>query len=110
MSVNRTIVFREMNLGNNFSHKLSEIIHIDRHRFSLLNLSKNNLGDSGVKILMHEICRSQSLVHLNLSSNEISNEGMIKIFKGLSDNESLISLNLSTVDGVARNRISYSGI
>jgi Leucine Rich repeat len=50
------------------------------------------------------------LVHLNLASNDISNEGMIAIFKGLTDNESVISLNLSTVDGVARNHISQSGI
>ena len=85
-------------------------MHLDRNRFSHLDLSKNNLGDSGVKILIHEISRSQSLVHLNLASNDISNEGMISIFKGLTDNESIISLNLSTVDGVARNRISQSGI
>jgi hypothetical protein len=45
-----------------------------------------------------------------LASNDISNEGMIAIFKGLQVNESVVSLNLATIDGVARNRISHSGI
>ena len=59
---------------------------------------------------MPEIRKSKSIIELNLASNEISNEGMIVIFQNLADNDSVISINLSTIDGVARNRISQTGI
>jgi Ran GTPase-activating protein (RanGAP) involved in mRNA processing and transport len=48
-----------------------------------LDLQKNSLGDKGVKVLMHAVSHSRSLVSLNLASNDISNEGMLAIFKGL---------------------------
>lgn len=50
------------------------------------------------------------MVHLSLASNEICNDGMISIFKGLTQNQSVISLNVSTIEGMARNRVSTSGI
>ena len=59
---------------------------------------------------MKAIKRSRTVVHLNLASNDICNEGMVAIFKGLQKNESLVSLNVSTIEGIARNRISHSGI
>lgn len=59
---------------------------------------------------MDEISKSKSLTKLNFASNEIGNEGMIAVFQGLLHNESVISLNLSTIEGVARNRISASGV
>lgn len=59
---------------------------------------------------MSAVSHSKSIVSLNLASNDISNEGMIAIFRGLQDNESIINVNLSTIDGVARNRISHTGI
>ena len=59
---------------------------------------------------MRAVCHSKSIVYLNLASNDISNEGMISIFRGLQENESIIEVNLSTIDGVARNRISHTGI
>jgi len=59
---------------------------------------------------MHEVHKSKSIVELNLASNEISNEGLIAIFHGLVGNESVVTLNISTIEGVARNRISQTGI
>ena len=58
-------------------------MHSDPHRFSILDLQKNSLGDAGVKILMRAVSHSKSIVNLNLASNDISNEGMIAIFRGL---------------------------
>ncbi len=83
---------------------------IDEHRFMSLDLHKNNLGDEGIRLLMSEIRHSKSIVELNLASNEITNDGMIIIFKALQENESITTLNLSTIDGVARNRVTTSGI
>lgn len=59
---------------------------------------------------MHEIRKQKGIIEINLASNEISNEGMIEIFKALQENQSVISLNLATLEGVARNRISATGI
>ena len=59
---------------------------------------------------MQAIRVSKTVIHLNLASNEICNDGMVQIFKGLRYNQSLISLNVSTMDGIARNRISSSGV
>lgn len=59
---------------------------------------------------MHEIRKQKGIIEINLASNEISNEGMIEIFKALQENQSVISLNLATLEGVARNRISSTGI
>lgn len=99
-----------MNLGARFAETLASILHSNKHRFARLDLHKNLLQDEGVKALMHEVHKSKSIVELNLASNEISNEGMIAIFQGLVGNESIVSLNISTIEGVARNRISVSGV
>lgn len=72
-----------MNLSVQFCQKLVDTMHCDPHRFSILDLQKNSLGDSGVKILMRAVSHSKSIVSLNLASNDISNEGMISIFRGL---------------------------
>lgn len=85
-------------------------MHRDKHRIAILDLQKNLLSDEGVKVLMHEIRKQKGIIEINLASNEISNEGMIEIFKALQENQSVISLNLATLEGVARNRISATGI
>ena len=59
---------------------------------------------------MAEVRNSKSIIELNLASNEIQNDGMIAIFQALQENESVISLNIATIEGVARNRISATGI
>lgn len=61
-------------------------MHKDKYRFTKLNLQKNLFSDDGIKLIMHEVRRSKSIVEINLASNEISNEGMIYIFKNLVDN------------------------
>ena len=99
-----------MNLGLNFATALSDILSTDKHRFSKLNLRKNLLLDQGVAVLMEAVSLSSSIIELDLASNEIGNEGMVAIFSGLTDNNSVISLNLATIEGVARNRISATGI
>eukprot|EP00347_Sterkiella_histriomuscorum_P002496 403367926 len=109
--INRIVSFPEMGISQNFAACLKNIL-LDpfNDRIARIDLHKNNLGDAGVKLLMKAIKKSRTVVHLNLASNEICNEGMIAIFKGLQRNQSLISLNVSTLEGMARNRVSQTGI
>ena len=62
-----------MNIGPLFAANISKYIIYDK--ISVLNLSKNNLGDTGVYLLMKTITQTLSLVELNLSSNEITSNG-----------------------------------
>ena len=105
---NRKCNLCDMNLGQKFVVKLSTYINMDK--IAVINLSKNNIGDKGVDLLMKCIRSNRSLVSLNLSSNEISSAGFIQIFETMSSNESIIYLNLSTLEGANRNRLSKKGL
>jgi hypothetical protein len=50
-------------------------------RISRLNLSKNNIGDYGLELLLNAIKDSLTLVSLDISSNSITYKGGQKIFK-----------------------------
>ena len=93
-----------MHFGPAVAHSLSEFISLDK--ISVLDLTKNNLGDKGVFHLMQVVSQSRSLVVLNLSSNEISSVGFGYIFDGMCTNESIINLNLSTYENFNRNRLT----
>jgi deoxyhypusine synthase len=79
-------------------------------KISSVNLSKNNIGDKGVELLMQALKDNKSLVCLNLSSNEISSAGFISIFETMSNNQSINYLNLSTLEGANRNRLSKKAL
>ena len=97
-----------MGLAVNFAAELKVIL--PPSRISHLDLSKNNLGNSGVILLMRGVKESLSLATLNLASNDISSEGMVAIAKSLHRNESLSALNLSTLEGVSRNRMNLAAM
>ena len=81
-------------------------------RISRLNLSKNNLGDIGIELLVNSIKNSYSLISLNISSNGITCKGGETVFKNLITQQSLIDFNISTLEGSNRNRnrLTSSGI
>jgi len=110
LCLNRKVTFTEMNLGSHFATELASLLQRGPHRFCKLDLRKNVLSDTGVKILMQQIARSKSIAYLNLASNELTNEGMTAIFEGLRENQSVVSLDVSTIEGVARNRVSAGAI
>jgi Ran GTPase-activating protein (RanGAP) involved in mRNA processing and transport len=97
-----------MNLGPRFAAKMTNFLKLDK--IAQLNLSKNNIGDEGVEVLMKCLQNTRGLVSLNLSSNQISSAGFIKIFESMSFNESLIYLNISTLEGANRNRLSKKAL
>jgi hypothetical protein len=68
------------------------------------------LGNRGAEIVAKAVKDSLSIVTLNISSNDIGNTGMIKVFTELTDNISLQHLNVSTFDGKHRNIITNSGV
>lgn len=94
----------DMHFGPAVANSLSEFINMDK--ISVLDLTKNNLGDKGVWHLMQVVRHNRSLVVLNLSSNEISTVGFGYIFEAMCTNESIINLNLSTYENFNRNRLT----
>lgn len=73
-------------------------------------MQKNCIGDAGIIALMKSIRYSRTVVALNVASNELTNDGLSFLFKALLTNESIIDINIATLDGVARNRMSLSGV
>ena len=73
---NRIADFSESYLGLN-SIKVISLLLLDTNRLSRLDLSKNNIGNLGVEILVNSIKKSRSLVSLNLSTLEGSNRNRI---------------------------------
>lgn len=108
-SMNKLCNNRKCNLENTVCgprliHSLREFVAMDR--ISVLDLSKNSIGDQGAFYLMHVVASSTSLVSLNLASNEISGRGMEAIFDGLMTNQSIISLDISSIEGAIKNRFT----
>jgi len=71
-----------MNFGRNTIKVISEILETTNH-ITLLDISKNAIGDKGIKILSEVLPNTRSLVHLNVSSVMISHKGADFIFSKL---------------------------
>ena len=106
---NRIADFSESYLGLN-SIKVISLLLLDTNRLSRLDLSRNNIGNLGVEILVNSIKKSRSLVSLNLSSNSISHKGGQLIFDSFIYQQSIVDLNLSSLEGSNRNRITSVGL
>ena len=89
---------------------LSEILFKNKDNYSRLILSKNNVGDNGIEILLDSIKDNSGILELNLSSNNITQRGGKIIFDFLLNQNSIISLDLSSDEGTNRNRICAEGI
>lgn len=75
-----------------------------------LNLSRNKIGDEGLKILSSALIINWSLIALDVSSNRIQGYGFEALFKALQKNKTLVSLDISTKDFLEKNKISDSSI
>jgi len=106
---NRIVDLSECYLGIHSASFISSVIYTS-DRIARLNLSKNNLGDGGIKMLINAIKNSISLLYLNITSNSITHKGGEIIFRDLIHQQSLIDLNVSSVEGVNRNRLTAAGI
>ena len=58
---------------------LSSILKSNDH-FARLDLSKNNIGDAGLKSLINGLRQNASLVHIDLGSNNLTAESCIPFF------------------------------
>ena len=106
---NRIADFSECYFGFNSIKVISDILLL-KNRISRLNLTKNNIGDIGVEILVNSLKDSVSLVSLNITSNSISYRGGIIIFNTFENQKSIIDLNISSIEGSNRNRITSVGL
>ena len=106
---NRIADFSECNFSLN-SIRIISIILLDTNRLSRLDLTRNNIGDLGVEILVNSLKNTNSLLYLNLSSNSITHKGGQNIFNSFINQQSIIDLNLSSLEGSNRNRITGLGM
>ena len=106
---NRIADFVECNFGLN-SIRVISLLLLDTNRLSRLDLSKNNIGNQGVEILVNSIKKSMSLVSLNLSSNSITHKGGQILINSFIYQQSIVDLNLSSLEGSNRNRVTSVGI
>ena len=106
---NRIADFSECYFGINSIKVISNILLIP-NRISRLNLTRNNLGDSGIEILVKAVKNSISLVSLNITSNSLTYKGGLIIFREFSNQQSIIDLNISSIEGSNRNRLTPVGL
>lgn len=82
-------------------HDLNIVVRfaIKEKHCSILLLSNNQIGPSGVGLLAPILYRSSSLTQLNLSQNRLSDDGTRILAKALTkDNQTLVTLNLGAND------------
>ena len=101
---NRKLLLSENKLSMNSSIVLSKILSKSKI-FSYIDLSKNKLGDIGIKNIVKNLLFNNEIVHLDISSNDISQSGISDILYFLSKHSSLYSLNLSSHQFLYRNKI-----
>ena len=106
---NRCVDLSDCYLGLYSIKFISDFIY-KGDRISRLNLTRNNLGDQGIQLLMNAIKNTMSLISLNLTSNNITYRGGQIIFENLSEQKSIIDLNISSIEGTNRNHLTYLGL
>ena len=94
-----------MGLALNCSKILKEIL-VQNDHITILNISKNLIGDQGIEIISSAFPLSVSLVHLDISSNSITWKGAFHLFQYLRKNETLACLNLSSFPRCPKNNFS----
>lgn len=85
--------------SNSLSHdQLLEIIKIIEYSKHLkyLDLSNNNLGDSGVKVLCESLKTNKSIIAIIINKNEISSNGGFYLAEALMKNPNIEELSVST--------------
>ena len=99
----KQLKFTHLNLSNkrvNLFHynavaPLSEALATKSSVITNLNLSRNDIGDSGAESISRALVVNSSLTNLDLSRNAISDSGAESISQALAANTSLTNLDLS---------------
>ena len=71
---------------------------------SIINLSRKNINDDAVHVLVFGLCDNTTVEELNISCNEITDEGAVAIIDCLKYNKTIKKLNLS------QNAVSSNGM
>ena len=75
---------------------------------SVLDLSKNNLGNGGYLSLLSTLKNSTRLVSVNFGGNDLSGEPLNKILHAIGESKTIISVKLGSSDAINRNKIGNS--
>ena len=96
-------------LGYYSSLVITKILYLN-DKIAVLNLSNNNIGDEGIKIISNAIKDNRVLVSFNISSNSITYKGGFIFFNNMMNQKSIIDLDISNSSGINRNRLTSNGI
>lgn len=100
----RKILLPENKLGLKSGILLSKILYKSQF-FSYINISRNKIGDLGMKYITKSLLNNDSIVHLDISSNDLSQVGCSQVLELLCKHPSLHSLDLSSHQFLYRNKI-----
>ena len=100
----RKIVLPEHKLSSEFANTLSKILCRSNY-FSYIDISRNKIGDDGMKKIVKSVLSSYDTVHLDISSNDLSQSGCGKVLELLSKHETLYSLDISSHQFVYKNKV-----
>ena len=103
----RKLSLSDQKLSAESSEVLSRVLQDSRY-FSYINLSKNKLGDIGIKKILTSLQLNKEIVHLDISSNDISQLTITPILYLLAKHSSLYSADLSSHQFMYRNKIGPS--
>lgn len=109
----RTLDLTAFNIGIHFIKALRHVFTLNtvlRNAIAVINLSKNPIGDTALKHVMHMISLSTAITHVDLSNTNISHKKADMIFTALERHSSLISLDVSSKDSTYRNRLLTSAM
>ena len=87
-------MFSRAKIDNKEIDQLSQALSVNTE-LTHLNLSGNEIGESGAQLLSEALSVNTKLTHLNLSGNQIGKSGAQLLSKALSVNTELTHLNLS---------------
>ena len=87
-------MFSRAKIDNKEIDQLSQALSVNTE-LTHLNLSGNEIGESGAQLLSEALSVNTKLTHLNLSGNEIGESGAQLLSEALSVNTKLTHLNLS---------------
>lgn len=105
---NRSLNLAESGIGPLSAEIIGEILR-NNSNFGRLELAKNAISDNGIKGMIGNIMKNNSLVHLDISSNDITPDGAKPILLMLTKHTSLVSIDISSHEGLHRNRLGVQG-
>ena len=105
----RTMNFTDNRLGPYSAESIGKALNKNPD-FCKLKLSKNLLGDEGVRLLLLQLKKNKNIIHIDVSSNDIKAEGANYFLSGIKSHESIISIDISSHEGLYKNRLGVIGV